>query len=195
MKFSGRELINSRFSRKFRLDQKRIIPLPKCRVIRHNLHSDGTTNGREEHSQAAQRSDRRHLGIDPEATLMKIVVWVVALLICAEAAVGELHPIVHVERGYPFCATAGGKWIKPEETAKAIADQTTYRIYGLTQSLGEAQGSKPKAVENDVCTDALSVSLSPEAEKGVIALAAPWNALPDGMRVAMPPAFMVFPRL
>ena len=126
---------------------------------------------------------------------MKIVVGVVALLICAGAAAGELHPIVRVERGYLFGATAGGKWIKAEETAKAIADQTTYRIYGVTQSLGEAKGGKPKAVENDVCTDTLSVSLSPEPGKGVIALAVPWNALPNGMRVAMPPVFMVFPRL
>jgi hypothetical protein len=106
--------------------------------------------------------------------------------ICASAPAAELHPIVHVERGYLFGATAGEKWIKAEETAKAIADQTTYRIYGLTQSLGEANGSKPKAVENDVCTDTLSVSLSLEPEKGVIALAAPWNALPRKPQVIDP---------
>ena len=106
------------------------------------------------------------------ATLMRIVVGVVALLICAASAAGELR------------ATAGGKWIKAEKTAKAIAGQTTYRIYGLTRLLGEAKGSNPKAIENDVCTDTLSVSLSPEPEKGVIALAVPWNALPNGMRVA-----------
>jgi hypothetical protein len=103
---------------------------------------------------------------------MKIVVGVVVLLICAGAGVGELQPIVHVERGYLFGATASGKWINAEETAKAIADQTTYRIYGLTQSLGEAKGSNRKAVENDLCTDTLSVSLSRKPEKTVIALAA-----------------------
>ena len=112
------------------------------------------------------------------------IVALSALLICASTVAGELHPIVHVERGYLFGATAGGKWIKAEETAKAIADQTAYRIYGLTESLGEAKGGKPKAVENDVCTDTLSVSLSPEPEKGVIALAAPWNALPRKPRIA-----------
>ena len=114
----------------------------------------------------------------------KTAVRLGALLICSSVMAAELHPIVHVERGYLFGATTGGKWIKPEETAKAIADQTTYRIYGLTESLGEAKGSKPKAVENDVCTDTLSVSLSPEPEKGVIALAAPWNALPRKPRIA-----------
>jgi FG-GAP repeat len=54
----------------------------------------------------------------------------------------------------------------------------TYRVYGLTQAFGEAHGAKPKANDEDVCSDLLVVSLSPEPEKGVIALAAPWNALP-----------------
>jgi hypothetical protein len=61
--------------------------------------------------------------------------------------------------------------------------KTTYRVYGLTQPLGEAKGSKPKATE-DVCPDTLTVSLSPKPKKGVIALAAPWNALPRNPRVA-----------
>jgi hypothetical protein len=62
------------------------------------------------------------------------------------------------------------------QAAKAIGDETTYRVYRLTQEIGEATGGKPKAVE-DVCTETLSVSLSPKPEKGVIALAAPSNAL------------------
>jgi hypothetical protein len=108
-----------------------------------------------------------------------------ALLICAAAPAGvaELHPIVEVEYGYLFGATADGKWIKANEAAKAIGDETTYRVYGLTQEIGEATGGKPKAVE-DVCTETLSVSLSPKPEKGVIALAAPWNALPWKPRIA-----------
>jgi hypothetical protein len=114
---------------------------------------------------------------------MKIVVGVVALLIGASAVAGELHPIVAVEFGYFFGATANGKWIKAEDAAKSIPDETTYRIYGLTESLGEAKGGKPKAVE-DVCTDTLAVSLSPKPEEGVIALAAPWNALPRKPRIA-----------
>jgi hypothetical protein len=43
-----------------------------------------------------------------------------------------------------FGATANGKWMKAEEAAKALNDETTYRIYGLTQSFGEAKGGKPK---------------------------------------------------
>src|SRR5947208_6765238 len=110
------------------------------------------------------------------ATIPRIL-GVAAVLICAGGSLAaDLHPIVEVQSGYLFGAISDGKWIKADETAKSIGDETTYRVYGLTQALGEAKGSKPKAVE-DVCTDTLSVSLSPKPEKGVIALAAPWHAL------------------
>jgi hypothetical protein len=79
--------------------------------------------------------------------------------------------------------TADGKWIKSEEAAKAISDERTYKIYGLTQSLGEAKGAKPKPSEEEVCSDVLTVSLSPSPDKGVIALAAPWNALPRKVQI------------
>jgi FG-GAP repeat len=105
--------------------------------------------------------------------------------ICASAVAGELHPIVEVQSGYLFGATTDGKWIKAEEAAKALNDETTYRVYGLTQEIGEATGGKPKAVE-DVCTETLSVSLSPKPDKGAIALAAPWNALPRKPQVTDP---------
>jgi hypothetical protein len=99
-------------------------------------------------------------------------------LICAAAAAGDLHPIVEVQSGYLFGATREGKWINADETANALAGDTTYQIYGLTQSYGEAKGGKPKPAKDDVCSDVLAVSLSPKVQKGVIALAAPWNALP-----------------
>ena len=106
-----------------------------------------------------------------------------ALLICAAAPAGELHPIVEVQNGYLFGATADGKWIKAEEAAKALRGETTYRIYGLTQSLGEAKGGKPKPAEEEVCSDLLTVSLSSQPDKGAIALAAPWNALPPKVQI------------
>jgi FG-GAP repeat len=120
-----------------------------------------------------------------KATLEKIFAGLAALLICTTAGASELHPIVAVEFGYFFGATANGKWIKAEDAAKSIPDETTYRIYGLTQPLGEVKGGKPNAVE-DVCTDTLAVSLSPKPEKGVIAIAAPWNALPRRPEVTDP---------
>jgi hypothetical protein len=114
---------------------------------------------------------------------MSFIARLTVILICSTSAAAiDLHPIVEVEYAYLFGATADGKWIKSEETAKALNDETSYRIYGLTQSLGEATGGKPKAVE-DVCPETLSVSLSPKPEKGVIALAAPWNALPRRPRI------------
>jgi hypothetical protein len=108
------------------------------------------------------------------------------LLISTAASAAELHPIVEVQSGYLFGATSDGKWMKAEEAAKALTDETTYRIYGLTQSFGEAKGGKPKPSEEDVCSDVLAVSLSPKPEKGVIALAAPWSALPRKPQVIDP---------
>jgi hypothetical protein len=90
---------------------------------------------------------------------------------------------VEVQSGYLFGAIADGKWIKADETAKLIGDETTYRVYGLTQALGDAKGGKPKP-EGAPCEETLAVSLSPKPEGGVIALAASWNALPRKPRIA-----------
>jgi hypothetical protein len=111
------------------------------------------------------------------------VVEVAALLICARAAAADLYPIVEVQSGYLFGATSGGKWIKADEAAKALPDETTYRLYGLTDSFGDAKGGKAKS-EGAPCEETLVVSLSPKPEKGAIALAAPWNALPRKPRIA-----------
>src|SRR5678816_4532226 len=116
--------------------------------------------------------------IKMKTTVKGTLVVVVVLLIYAGASpAASLYPIVEVESGFLFGAISDGKWIKADKTAKLLTQKTTYRVYGLTEALGEAKGGKPKAVE-DVCTDTLSVSLSPKPEEGVIALAAPWNALP-----------------
>jgi len=108
------------------------------------------------------------------------IVTLSALLICAKRAMAaaDVHPMVEVQSGYLFGATSNGKWMKAEDAAKALRGETTYQVYGLTQSLGQATGGKPKPPEDDVCSDVLTVSLSPKPEKGAIALAAPWNALP-----------------
>src|SRR4029077_1758061 len=76
------------------------------------------------------------------------IALLVAFVIRANAIAADLHPIVEVQSGYLFGATANGKWMKAEEAAKALPGETTYQVYGLTQSLGEAKGGKPKAVED-----------------------------------------------
>src|SRR6266404_1810828 len=82
------------------------------------------------------------------AKVERILVGVAAVLICAKGSLAaDLHPIVEVQSGYLFGAISDGKWIKADETAKLIGDETTYRVYGLTQALGDAKGDKPKAVE------------------------------------------------
>ena len=107
-----------------------------------------------------------------------------AFLICERAIAADLHPIVEVHSGYLFGATSNGKWMEAEEAVKALSGGTTYQVYGLTEPLGESKGGKPKPSEEDVCSGVLTVSLSPKPEKGVIALAAPWNALPRKPRIA-----------
>jgi hypothetical protein len=127
--------------------------------------------------------ERRH---NAAVRFVGFILALSALLICAKratAGASELHPIVAVEFGYFFGATANGKWIKAEDAAKSIPDETTYRIYGLTESLGETKGGKPKA-EDLPCEETLWVSLSPKPDEGVIALNAPWNALPQKPRIA-----------
>ena len=120
------------------------------------------------------------------ATIQRILVGVAAVLICAGGSLAaDLHPIVEVQSGYLFGAISDGKWIKADETAKLIGDETTYRVYGLTQALGDAKGDKPKPADGP-CEETLAVSLSPETEKGVIAIAAPWNALPRKPQVTDP---------
>ena len=80
-----------------------------------------------------------------KTTVERTLVVVAALLMCAGASpAADLHPIVEVESGYLFGAISDGKWIKADETAKLIGDETTYRVYGLTQALGDAKGGKPK---------------------------------------------------
>jgi len=121
-----------------------------------------------------------------KTTVERTLVVVAALLMCAGASPAtDLHPIVEIESGFLFGAISGGKWIKADETAKLIGDETSYRVYGLTQALGDAKAGKPKP-EGEPCDETLTVSLSPETEKGVIAIAAPWNALPRKPQVTDP---------
>ena len=55
----------------------------------------------------------------------------------------------------------------------------------MTQALGDAKGDKPKPADGP-CEETLAVSLSPKPENGVIAIAAPWNALPRKPQVTDP---------
>src|SRR6266481_3139221 len=122
-----------------------------------------------------------------KATLEKTFAGLAALLTWTGASPAtDLHPIVEVQSGYLFGAISDGKWIKADETAKLIGDETTYQVYGLTQALGEAKGGKPTRPEGLPCEETLAVSLSPKPENGVVAIAAAWNALPRKPKVIDP---------
>ena len=121
------------------------------------------------------------------ATIERILLGVAVVLIGVGGSLAaDLHPIVEVQSGYLFGAISDGKWIKADETAKLIGDETAYRVYGLTQALGDAKGGKPKPPEGEPCEETLVVSLSPKPENGVLAIAAPWNALPREPKVIDP---------
>ena len=102
----------------------------------------------------------------------------VLLFFSATAMGADLHPIVEMDTGYLFGGSADGKWIKAEKAAKSMKGRTAFRVFGLTGEMGEAKGGKPKPAEAEVCADMLTVSLTSAPKEGVIALSAPWNALP-----------------
>jgi hypothetical protein len=110
----------------------------------------------------------------------------VLLLLSATAIAADLHPIVEADTGYLFGGSAGGKWIKAEKAAKSMKGRTSFRVFGLTQEVGKATGGKPKAAKAEACADMLTVSLPSTPNEGVIALNAPWNALPRKPRIADP---------
>ncbi len=98
----------------------------------------------------------------------------------------DLHPIVEMDTGYLFGGSADGKWIKAEKAAKSMKGRTAFRVFGLTQEIGKATGDKPKAAKAEACADMLEVSLPSKSKDGVIALSAPWNALPRKPQIADP---------
>ena len=60
-----------------------------------------------------------------KTTLERIFAGLAVLLICTGASPAtDLHPIVEIESGFLFGAISDGKWIKADETAKLIGDET-----------------------------------------------------------------------
>jgi hypothetical protein len=110
----------------------------------------------------------------------------ILLLLSATAMAADLHPIVEMDTGYLFGGSADGKWIKAEKVAKSMKGRTAFRLFGLTQEVGKATAGKPKPAKAEACADMLTVSLSPTPNDGVIALSAPWNALPRKPQIADP---------
>jgi hypothetical protein len=110
----------------------------------------------------------------------------ILLLLSATAMAADLHPIVEMDTDYLFGGSADGKWIKAEKAAKSMKGRTSFRVFGLTQEVGKATGDKPKSPKAEACPDMLTVSLPSTPNDGVIALSAPWNALPRKPQIADP---------
>jgi hypothetical protein len=110
----------------------------------------------------------------------------ILLLLSATAMAADLHPIVEMDTDYLFGGSADGKWIKAEKAAKSMKGRTSFRVFELTQEVGKATGDKPKSAKAEACADMLTVSLPSTPNDGVIALSAPWNALPRKPQIADP---------
>jgi hypothetical protein len=116
---------------------------------------------------------------------VKSVYLIAAIAAASVANAADLHPIVNVQNGYLFGAVVDGKWIKADDAAKLMADETTYRVYSLTGDFGNTSGGKPKS-EDAPCEETLSVPLSYKPDEGVIAVAGTWDATPRKVRVLDP---------
>lgn len=117
---------------------------------------------------------------------MKLLPGILALIFCPwVVAAADPHPIVEVQTGYLFGASSEGRWIQADEASKSLTDGMTYRVYGLAQAVEDAKGGKPTP-EDAPCEQTLSVSLSPKSDNGIIAIAAPWNALPRKVQLIDP---------
>ena len=105
-----------------------------------------------------------------------------SLLGAVIVSAAEPQAFVEVQSDYLIGAHVNGKWLKSDAAGKVVKPGTTFRLYSLTKELGNTKGGKPMA-SVDVCEDVCTVALSPKPEQAVIAVAAPWNAMPRAPKV------------
>jgi len=112
-----------------------------------------------------------------------VVLGFLAPLSAGTVSAADLHPIIEIETGYFLGGSENGKWIKADQAATSVANETTYQVYSLTKHIGQITAPKPTSVD-EPCPDTLMVSLSSKLKDGVIGLDAPWNALPRKPMIA-----------
>ncbi|MEY2502138.1 MAG: hypothetical protein QOI07_2472 [Verrucomicrobiota bacterium] len=113
--------------------------------------------------------------------LIAVVALVLISLHHATAA-GRTDAIVAVKTGYVIGAANDGRWLDSAKAAALIKPGASFRVYDLTHELGTATASKPQSVD-EPCPDTQTVKLSPNRDRGAIALSASWNALPRKPRI------------
>jgi hypothetical protein len=111
-----------------------------------------------------------------------VVVAIVVFGFHHAAAAGSAHAVVGMRTGYVIGAANDGKWLDSAKAAALVKPGTSFRVYDLTRELGTATASKPQSAE-EPCPDTQMVKLSPERDRGAIALSASWNALPRKPRI------------
>jgi len=99
------------------------------------------------------------------------------LLAVATLAHAGTFPIVEVGQGFLLGAVSDGKWLPLEKEQHLVKGGEQYRVYSLTGALGTVRGAKPHPTE-EPCPEQETVALKPKPQKGAIAFAGTWNALP-----------------
>jgi hypothetical protein len=82
--------------------------------------------------QLSRGSNDRFLGLVQFAKVKTntslALIGLLALFSIVAADAADLHPIIEIETGYFFGVSANGKWIKPEQAAKLVTNETSYRF-------------------------------------------------------------------
>jgi hypothetical protein len=105
------------------------------------------------------------------------------LLFCsASVSAAEIHPVVEVRSGILLGASGDGKWFGAKQAAKQLTPGTSFRVFDLTREVGAAKARKVEP-DADLCPDVRIVSFAETPSSGVIALAAPWKAVPRAVRI------------
>lgn len=94
------------------------------------------------------------------------------------APAADVAPLV--DQGWLLGGFSQGKWLSPQETAKALKGGEPYQLCTLTRFLGRAQGAKPRSNPHiEVGPDfAITFTPAPQTREPVVAVGGTWPAMP-----------------
>ena len=109
------------------------------------------------------------------------ILLALSVLCFAPFARSEIHLVAEVKSGTLLGGSDGQKWVHGERAAKEFKPGITFRLFEMGKEAGTTKGQKVGA-DMDLCPDVQLVSFDQTPSQGVIALAAPWKALPRAVR-------------
>ncbi len=88
------------------------------------------------------------------------------------------HPVVDATHGHLFGATGRGGWLPPDSAVAFVEAETTYRLYTLDRSLGEATGGAASPPRETCANPTVEIDTPPGESDDIIGVAGDWNVLP-----------------